>query len=96
MPEEVIYQAVIESLREIQQISGRPEVVISPETCPLTDLPEFDSPNGVEATVAIDGRLGGILPEELVSLFVDESRQPRTVRGVCDAIAALSNGGRPR
>lgn len=51
-------RAVTDVLTEIQRISGRETVEISSSSCPIGDLPGFDSLSGVEATVELSSRLG--------------------------------------
>lgn len=46
-----VVKVITEVLSELQSISGRNPVPISEELCPIGDLDEFDSLNGVEATV---------------------------------------------
>ncbi len=65
-----ITEVVAEVLAEIQASSGREPVAITGQTCPIGDLPDFDSLNGVEATVELADRLGVEIPG--VNVFVNE------------------------
>jgi acyl carrier protein len=71
MKESDVIQALCETLAELQNMGGREPVQISATTCPIGDLPDFDSLNGVEASVALEGRLGVQLNG--VNIFVNES-----------------------
>jgi len=78
-------RVVTEVLQEIQSVSGRPATQISEHTRPIGDLDEFDSLNGVEATVELSDRLGIELPG--VNAFVNEKgTKALTVSEVADGI----------
>lgn len=82
---------VSEVLTEIQAISGRDPTRISESTCPIGDLDQFDSLNGVEATVELSDRLGIELPG--VNAFVNESgTKALTVAEIADGIYKLTKG----
>ncbi len=82
-------EAVVNVLASLQSISGRPAIEISERTCPIGDLEEFDSLNGVEATVELSDRLGVDLPG--VNAFANESgTKALTVSDVADAICKLA------
>ena len=48
-----IREIVIQGICEIQTLSGRPEHIITDNTVPLQDLPDFDSVNAEEVTARI-------------------------------------------
>lgn len=82
---------VADVLADIQVVSGREMSAISESTCPIGDLAEFDSLNGVEATVELSSRLGFDLPG--VNAFVNESgTKALTVSEVADGICKLAVG----
>lgn len=90
-----VVRVVCEILAELQKISGREATQITGTTCPIGDLPDFDSLNGVEASVAIENRLGIQLAE--VNIFVDQdgSRALTVLEiasNVCAAAGSKSNG----
>ena len=58
-------------VREIQILSGRKDVDVTPDTCPILDVPGFDSLNGVEATIDVLARLK--LTLEANNVFADDS-----------------------
>lgn len=49
---------LIQILHELQELSGRSTGELTNQTRPIGDLPDFDSLNGVEATVLAEERLG--------------------------------------
>ena len=82
---------VTEVLTDIQAISGRNPTQISESTCPIGDLEQFDSLNGVEATVELSDRLGIDLPG--INAFVNESgTKALTVSEIADGICNLTGG----
>jgi len=88
-----IIKVIVDVLQEIQSISGRPSTEINANTRPISDLPQFDSLNGVEATVELSTRLGFDLPQ--VNAFInDEGNSALTVSEIADAICetATSKG----
>jgi hypothetical protein len=52
-----VEQLLIQSVCKIQDLSGRVQVPVHPETRPILDVPEFDSLNGVELTVDVVDQL---------------------------------------
>lgn len=80
---------VCEVLAEIQSISGRAPTEMSGSTCPIGDLADFDSLNGVEATVALSRRVGVDLPD--INAFVNkEGTKPRTVSEIADCVCEIT------
>jgi len=57
MTQSEIEIVLISVVRELQTLSGRVEVNVTKDTCPLDDMPGFDSLNGVEATIEVADRL---------------------------------------
>jgi acyl carrier protein len=85
---------VTDVLTAIQEISGRERTSISESTCPIGDLAQFDSLNGVEATVELSDRLGIDLPS--VNALVNESgTKALTVSEIADGICKLTGGKEP-
>ncbi len=67
MNRENVVELVIDAVRQVQESSGRYAGDIGPETRPLRDVEDFDSHNGVEATLFLSESLGKELPD---SIFV--------------------------
>lgn len=57
MKQAEIEQMLIKVVCDIQEQSGREVVDVCGETCPILDLEDFDSLNGVEATVDVFDQL---------------------------------------
>lgn len=55
---EYVAKILIELLYELQKRSGHPEVELTFDSRPLTDLPEFDSLSGIEVVLDFEERLG--------------------------------------
>ena len=86
-----VVKVITEVLTDLQSISGRKPVPISGKTCPIGDLDEFDSLNGVEATVELSDRLGIDLPG--VNEFVNEQgTKALTVSEIANHICKLAAG----
>jgi acyl carrier protein len=88
MKREELVEAVIDALRETQRMSGHDaDTIITEATVPIGDLVEFDSCNGVEATLAVEERIGHSLP---VNLFSDDSTsRPLSIGEVIDRLLGL-------
>lgn len=69
-----IQESIIQTLREVQQMSGRAVGKLEFSTKPIGDLQEFDSLNGVEATVLLSRMLGQEIPDENIFVSRDGSR----------------------
>jgi acyl carrier protein len=88
-------RVVVEVLTDIQTISGHAAPRISGSTFPIGDLDQFDSLNGVEATVELSDRLGIDLPG--VNAFVNEDgTKALTVSEIADGICKLAAARSPR
>lgn len=82
-----IERAIIEVLTEIQTLSGAEHPKMDGSTCPLHDLPQFDSHLALLATVELCARLEYEIPRD-VNVFVDEDR-PRRIAEISEAISAM-------
>jgi hypothetical protein len=72
-----ILQRLIETLGEVQELSGCTPVEINAKTCPIYDLDGFDSLRGVETTVLLSLKLKCEFKAEKgdVNLFVSKDGQ---------------------
>jgi acyl carrier protein len=82
-----IKAAVIAALKEVQQLSGRGWNDLADDMKPIGTLEGFDSLSGIEATIAIEQRLGQQLDTE--TLFED-GRRAFTLAEICDRAAKHS------
>lgn len=82
-------KVVVDVLKTVQQISGRKVGEITVSTCPIGDLEEFDSLNGVEASAELSSQLGFELPG--VNAFVNEQgTKALTVDEIAEAICKVA------
>lgn len=84
MKQELVRQSVIEAILDIQRESGWPAQAIGGQTCPITDLPGFDSLNCVEATMLVSERLG--VEIEILPLINRTSRKALSINEIAAAI----------
>lgn len=84
-----VERAIVGVLNEIQAMSGAACPTIDVHTCPLRDLPQFDSQLALLATVELAARLQCEIPEE-VNVFIDEeTNRPRRIGEIRDEICAM-------
>jgi acyl carrier protein len=89
-----LQKRLIECLKEVQDLSGAEPTDITAETCPIQDLPDFDSLRGVEATVYLSGKLKIKIeaPQGEVNVFISkDGRRALRVREIVDRIVSLSS-----
>lgn len=90
----MIYQRLVETVAQVQELSGCAPVAIDATTCPLCDLNEFDSLRGVEATVLLAAKLNCEFKtgKSDVNLFVSkDGRRALTINEIVDRLVELSN-----
>ena len=84
-----VERALVEVLTEIQTMSGSACPAMDARTCPLRDLPQFDSQLALLATVELGERLQCVIPED-VNVFIDgETNRPRRICDIRDEICAM-------
>lgn len=66
-----IEKILIDTVCEIQAISGRESVPVTATTRPMEDVPGFDSLNCVEATIDALGKLG--IDADFNNVFADDN-----------------------
>ncbi len=72
MDQATIEKLLSDTVRALQELSGREHVAITARTRPVLDVPGFDSLNGVEATIEVLGQLG--LETDFNNIFVEEDK----------------------
>jgi len=90
MDKQQIQQVLIEVLTEIQTNSGQPAIEIDEDTCPISDLPGFDSLTGIEATVELTHRLGHQMTYENIFVNSKWTRALR-IREIADRLYGMLN-----
>ncbi len=79
--------AVVTTLAEVQQTSGQVMPELTDSTCPLLDLPGFDSLSSVEAIVLLSMKLDVEFGHSF-SPFVDgKTKQPADLASIVRAVA---------
>jgi hypothetical protein len=74
MDKRKIQELLITAIERVQRASGEAAVGIGASTCPIRDLPGFDSQRGIEATVVLETLLGLEIPGE-ANIFVAPNGQ---------------------
>ena len=84
MDKNEVMDKVADSIRQVQETSGRTVAEVSPNTCPFIDIDGFDSLNGIEATLILSDSLGVKLPD---SVFLPkEGHQSLSVSEIADSL----------
>ena len=73
-----IERLLIDAVLAIQKMSGRKDVAMTASTRPLLDIPDFDSLNGVEATIETGGKLNFDIPFN--NIFLNESKRALSIK----------------
>lgn len=79
MTQSELEKMIIDVVCKIQQLSGREMITVTSDTRPVTELPGFDSLNGVEATIDVMDRLeldlvfNNVLVDDSKALTVSEA-----------------------
>ena len=69
-----VREKVIQSLKKVQETSGRPVSELDSDTKPIGDLEGFDSLSGVETTVHLSELLGHEISDDNIFFSEDGSR----------------------
>lgn len=80
---------VMSVLQEIQTKCGLEEITPTHDTCPLLDMPGFDSLLALEACVELEAKVG-VCTEE--NHFIGDDDQPRTVEGIAASLRSALEG----
>jgi acyl carrier protein len=82
---------VLEILREVQELSGRPWETLPPDGKPIGALDGFDSLTAIEATVMIEEKLGCKIPVDTVFVS-DDGRRALSLNEVCERVRKFAAG----
>jgi acyl carrier protein len=82
-----IQNTVVQAIGKIQSSSGRKLPKVTGATCPLTDIPGFDSLNAVEVSSILSSKLGREVPGDL--MFPQGSGKPPTVDEIAEKLTAM-------
>ena len=92
MDRQDVISKVVETVRVVQETSGRPCGNIGTSTCPIRDLEGFDSISGVEATVILSESLGCQLPDSCNPFVSEDGHRALSIIEIADNICALVGG----
>ena len=93
MNRQEIVEKVIETVIQVQDVSGRSSVGIGLSTCPVGGVEGFDSHSGVEATVILSESLGANLPLDYNPFISKDGDRALSVREIADTLSALIRAG---
>lgn len=97
MAQNELEPVVIEVLKEVQDLSGRPWTDLDPRSRPIEQLDGFDSLASIEATALLETKLGCRIPQD--SIFIsDDGARALSIHQICQRLAKLLSpvGGQTR
>jgi len=83
----------METIREVQELSGHAPLPLDHNTCPINDLEHFDSLRGVETTCLLSMKLKCKFksPQGEINVFVSkDGRRALTIGEIVDRLIELS------
>lgn len=83
--------ALLECIREVQELSGKECEELTLATCPFFDLDGFDSLTAIETTVILSKKIGKKIKcgRNDVNLFVSKDKSPLRLEQVLDRLEKL-------
>lgn len=87
MDRQEIVTKVIETVAQVQDVSGRSRAGIGVSTCPIGGVEGFDSYSGVEATVMLSESLGVDLPDDYNPFISKDEKRALTVGEIADTLS---------
>lgn len=84
MDRQQIVAKVVQTLTQIQEVSGRSSAGIGVSTCPVRDVEGFDSLSGVEATVMLSESLGIALPDDYNPFISDDGERALSIGEIAE------------
>lgn len=94
MDSATIKSALMEVVKDIQICSGYDESGISEDTCPLKDLPGFDSMLCAEAMSMLSSLLGVEIANDMNIFLAGDGEKLLTIAQAADIVCEKLNGGR--
>ena len=76
---------ICKAVSDLQAANSRDAAPVSPDTCPIRDLDEFDSHNGLELTCALAEDYGLDVPVD-ENIFLDDQDRPLTIRQIAQRL----------
>ena len=87
MDKQQIMDKVVQTVAQVQEASGRPNIGIGASTCPVGGLEGFDSLSGVEATVMLSEALGANIPEDCNPFISKDGKRALSVSEIADTLS---------
>ena len=87
MDKQEIVTKVVQTVAQVQEVSGRPSAVIGVSSCPVGGVEGFDSLSGVEATVMLSESLGIDLPEDNNPFISKDGKRALSVSEIADILS---------
>ena len=78
---------VVQTVIQVQEVSGRSSVGIGVQTRPVRDVDGFDSLSGVEATVMLSEALGVDLPDDYNPFISDDGQRALSVGEIANTLS---------
>ena len=82
-----VREKLVQSLRQVQESSGRPVGELDSDTKPIGELEGFDSLSGVETTVHLSELLGHEISNENI-FFSEDGSRALSVEQITDSLHA--------
>ena len=87
MEKQEIVRTVVQTVAQVQEVSGRASGSIDASTRPLRDVEGFDSLSGLEATVMLSESLGVDLPDNYNPFISKDGNRALSVREIADSLS---------
>ena len=87
MDKQEIVAKVVQTVVQVQEMSGRPSAGIGVSTCPVGGVEGFDSLSGVEATVMLAESLGTNLPEDYNPFIAADGNRALSVGEIAETLS---------
>ena len=87
MEKQDIVAKVIQTVAQVQELSGRSSAGLGASTRPARDMEGFDSLSGVEATVMLSESLGVDLPEDYNPFISKDGKRALSVSEIADNLS---------
>lgn len=86
MDRQQIVAKVVQTVTQIQEVSGRSSAGIGASTRPVQDVEGFDSLCAVEATILLSESLGVALPDDYNPFISDDGERALSVGEMADTL----------
>ena len=87
MDKQEIITKVIQTVTQVQEVSGRPSVGIGLSTRPVADVEGFDSLCSVEATVMLAADLGIDVPRDYNPFISEDGKRALAIDEIADTLS---------